>query len=250
MKALVGSKGKRQTGGLVGNVCSLFRSATDAKECVPRFNKTRSAFRVFIAVVACAATAGTVLGRGGRVHSHIYTTVFWIGEQGSLDNDYIPNDKSTWDENWETNFGGVDDPDHRRGFEPAEFEPLQNPFYCALPYSDFDDNGRRKSSAASVVFWHDSRKWAPGQSMCKNHWVRIVFEGREAYAQWEDAGPFGEDDVKYVFGTAVPRKHAGLDVSPAVRDYLGLQGAGFTQWEFVDSSKVPNGPWKKTVTHE
>jgi hypothetical protein len=32
-------------------------------------------------------------------------------------------------------------------------------------------------------------------------------------------------------------------VSPAVRDYLGLQSTDVTDWNFVDFSEVPHGPW-------
>ena len=41
----------------------------------------------------------------------------------------------------------------------------------------------------------------------------------------------------------VVNKGAGLDVSPAVRDYLGLQPTDVTDWRFVDFSEVPRGPW-------
>ena len=40
-------------------------------------------------------------------------------------------------------------------------------------------------------------------------------------------------------------KGAGLDVSPAVRDYLGLQETDVTDWKFVDFKEVPQGPWSK-----
>ena len=36
---------------------------------------------------------------------------------------------------------------------------------------------------------------------------------------------------------------AGLDVSPAVRDYLGLNETDVTDWRFVEFSEVPRGPW-------
>ena len=36
---------------------------------------------------------------------------------------------------------------------------------------------------------------------------------------------------------------AGLDVSPAVRDYLGLKANDVTDWRFVDFNEVPRGPW-------
>jgi len=50
-----------------------------------------------------------------------------------------------------------------------------------------------------------------------------------------------------VFGDERPKpnlnKGAGLDVSPAVRDYLGLKETDVTDWQFVEFSEVPRGPW-------
>jgi hypothetical protein len=50
-----------------------------------------------------------------------------------------------------------------------------------------------------------------------------------------------------VFGDERPKPNlnqgAGLDVSPAVRDYLGLKPTDVTDWRFVDFSEVPRGPW-------
>ena len=37
---------------------------------------------------------------------------------------------------------------------------------------------------------------------------------------------------------------AGLDVSPAVRDYLGLGPTSLTDWQFVEVRDVPPGPWR------
>jgi hypothetical protein len=52
-----------------------------------------------------------------------------------------------------------------------------------------------------------------------------------------------------VFGNERPKANlnrgAGLDVSPAVRDYLGLQETDVTDWRFVDFSEVPPGPWAR-----
>jgi hypothetical protein len=36
---------------------------------------------------------------------------------------------------------------------------------------------------------------------------------------------------------------AGIDVSPAVRDYLGLGPLGLVDWRFVEQAQVPAGPW-------
>ena len=88
--------------------------------------------------------------------------------------------------------------------------------------------------------------------MCKNRWIKITKNGKTAYAQWEDAGPFGEDDKNYVFGNHLPQNNinnnAGLDVSPAVRDYLHLNDIDKIDWQFIDFDDVPVGPWKKIIT--
>jgi hypothetical protein len=67
------------------------------------------------------------------------------------------------------------------------------------------------------------------------------------YAQWEDVGPFHTDSAGYVFGDERPSPNvnhgAGIDVSPAVRDYLGLGPLDMVDWRFVEQATVPNGPW-------
>lgn len=185
-------------------------------------------------------------------HENITTTIFWIGEPDSKENSFISNVPSAWDEDWVNNFGGIDDPVQRNGFNPANFEPKENPFYAALPYNDFDENGNRKILAKWVIPWSDEKQWGENESMVKNQWVKITKNGNSAYAQWEDAGPFGENDFLYVFGKFSPmnrkNKNAGLDVSPAVRDYLQLSDIDKTEWEFVSREDVPDGPWTETIT--
>lgn len=185
------------------------------------------------------------------VHDNITSTIFWIGEPADADNANITNTVSAWDEAWQAHYGGVDDPNSRNGYAPAAFAPLQNPFYFALPYNDFDDAGRHKASAANCpnAAALASRR---GESWCKNSWIKITHGGKTTYAQWEDVGPLQEDDTAYVFGTARPKNtwgaKAGLDVSPAVRDYLGLRDVDTVSWIFVDAGSVPAGPWKQVVT--
>lgn len=41
----------------------------------------------------------------------------------------------------------------------------------------------------------------------------------------------------------------GLDVSPAVRDYLGLVSGIRCDWRFCEVSEVPDGPWRKFGTN-
>lgn len=179
----------------------------------------------------------------------IVTTVFWIGEEPSGNNP-VPNRSSSWDKNWTGSYGGFDDPNpsHRSNYIPAKFTPRQNPFYVALPYNDKAREGHRPE-AAQVVPWFKEAYQGPGVSVCKGHWVAIKKGNRTVYAQWEDAGPFRTDHWQYVFGSERPKpnlnKGAGLDVSPAVRDYLGLESTDVTDWKFVDFSEVPKGPWSQ-----
>jgi len=177
----------------------------------------------------------------------IVTTVFWIGERPD-GNNLVPNHTSAWDKQWTKSYGGFDDPNpaHRRNYIPVKFTPHQNPFYCALPYNDKARTGHRPE-APRVVPWFREAYQDPAVSTCKNRWVAIRKGNRIAYAQWEDAGPFRTDHWQYVFGNERPKpnlnKGAGLDVSPAVRDYLGLKQTDVTDWRFVEFREVPRGPW-------
>ncbi len=178
----------------------------------------------------------------------VLTTVFWVGESATADNDNIQNNASAWVADWVGTYGGVDNPAKRSGYLPAGFTPKENPFYVALPYNDLDINGARKPTASSCP----NASAAGTFSWCKNAWVSVSCNGKTAYGQWEDAGPNGEDDFAYVFGSAQPANQfgvkAGLDVSPAIRDYVGLGDVGRCTWKFIASDSVPEGPWKQIVT--
>jgi len=186
----------------------------------------------------------TRLFRGWR--SNVVGTVFWVGELPTQNNP-VPNTASAWDMNWQANFGGYDHPERRKGYFPADFTPRQNPFYIALPYNDIGKNGRHREEASEVIpwFWRDYR--GDGISVCKGRWIAIHREGKVCYAQWEDVGPFEVDHWQYVFGDESPRGNrnnaAGIDLSPAVRDYLGFRSGERVQWRFVEARDVPPGPW-------
>jgi hypothetical protein len=177
--------------------------------------------------------------------SKIAATVFWIGEQAA-ENNPIPNTESAWDSNWMAHYGGEDDPARRVNFNPAGFIPKQNPFYVALPYNDVDDH-HTKLEASKVIPWFNDSFVKDGQSVCKGRWVAIRCGKRTCYAQWEDVGPFQINHWQYVFGNERPRANrnqdAGIDVSPAVRDYLGMSGMDLCDWKFVSVYEVPSGPW-------
>jgi hypothetical protein len=185
-----------------------------------------------------------------KYHKNISTTIFWVGEDASKENANIANIASAWDDMWMLNYGGVDTPDTRNAYLPSNFTPNENSFYFALPYNDFDENGKQKGDLSTYIPWVKTTDI--NKSVCKNRWIKIIKNQKVAYAQWEDVGPFGEDDKDYVFGTNTPKNsinnHAGLDVSPAVRDYLNLSDIDNVDWVFVDEKDVPDGPWKNKIT--
>jgi hypothetical protein len=197
-----------------------------------------------------ADTSGGVTEDGAIVHQGVVSTVFWVGESSNASNGYIANNESAWDEQWQQNFGGIDDPELRNDYLPAKFTPKENPFYIALPYNDIDSSGKRKTTAGNClaysVFKQDNYSW------CKNIWVKIRHNQKELFAQWQDVGPYEEDDTGYVFGQNAPKNkndaRAGIDVSPSVRNFLDLSDVDKVDWSFVTPASVTEGPWKQTVT--
>jgi hypothetical protein len=242
---------------VLSSITSLFGHGTDSKAEPEKtkFSKKsqRSADDRTFDTSSIAFTPGQLArnssapGQRFPWKSQIVTTVFWIGEKPGGNNP-VPNRVSSWDKDWTKNYGGMDDPDptHRSNYIPVKFTPRQNPFYCALPYNDKAREGHRPE-APRVVPWFNEAYQGPAVSTCKGRWVAIRKGNRVAYAQWEDAGPFRTDHWQYVFGNERPKpnlnKGAGLDVSPAVRDFLGLQPTDVTDWRFVDFKEVPRGPW-------
>jgi hypothetical protein len=182
----------------------------------------------------------------------IATTIFWIGETPTQNNP-TPNHKSSWDVEWQINFGGFDDPNpaaRNWDFTPKGFVPRLNPFYCALPFNDVTN----REIAKIKIPWH-KEKWngRATHSVCENRWVAIRYGNKICYTQWSDCGPFNTTDHDYVFGNARPKNFendgAGLDVSPAVRDYLGISSGALCDWRFVEESEVPDGPWRRYGTN-
>lgn len=191
--------------------------------------------------------------------TYVTSTIFWIGEQPTQNNP-TPNCKSSWDTAWAINFGGYDDPDpsnrianHSTGeFRPKGFIPKLNPFYIALPYNDVLNYKTHKTEASRVIPWFMKARPLPGKTVCKGKWVQIYYNNRSCYAQWEDCGPWVTDDWEYVFGNKPPKTtqngSAGIDLSPAIRDYFGMRSGEKVHWRFVEAGQVPYGPWKKYGT--
>jgi hypothetical protein len=242
---------------LLSSISSLFAhgAASKAEPAKTKFSKKseKAADDRVVDVSSLAFTPGqfaanrTAPGQRYPWKTNIVTTIFWIGEKPSGNNP-VPNRVSSWDKQWTKNYGGMDDPDpaRRSNYIPVKFTPGLNPFYCALPYNDKAREGHR-SEAPRVVPWFKEGYQGPAVSTCKDRWIAIRKGNRTAYAQWEDAGPFRTDHWQYVFGNERPKPNlnqgAGLDVSPAVRDYLGLKPTDVTDWRFVDFKEVPRGPW-------
>jgi len=242
---------------ILSSITSLFAhgTASKAEPAKTKFSKKseKSGEDRAFDVTSIAFTPGQLAGDQSKPgqrfpwKAQIVTTVFWIGEKPAPNNP-VPNRVSCWDKDWTKNYGGLDDPNpaNRSNYIPVKFTPRQNPFYCALPYNDKAREGHRPE-APRIVPWFNEAYQGPAVSTCKSRWIAIRKGNRVAYAQWEDAGPFRTDHWQYVFGNERPKpnlnKGAGLDVSPAVRDYLGLQGTDVTDWRFVDFSEVPRGPW-------
>ena len=188
-------------------------------------------------------------------HINITVSVFWVGEKPTERNP-TPNHASSWDTKWQQNYGGYDNPDPaaRVGYRPKAFIPRQNPFYVALPYNDCINHKYHKPEAKHIIPWFKRVKPAPGKTSCKGRWIKIVQNQKVCYAQWEDCGPFFTDDHAYVFGNKRPKnkqnKNAGLDISPAVRDYMGIKSGSVVHWRFIDFAEVPKvGPWTQYGTN-
>jgi hypothetical protein len=194
------------------------------------------------------------------LHKNVSTTMFYIGEDASPANDGIPNQASTYDDNWERNFGGQDTPNARNGYWPAAFKPKENPFYAAVPYSDlYGEHNTRRVSGINCLILSGNQDHPSAGSWCKNIWIKITNESnmKIAFAQIEDAGPQGnaipkEDDENAVFNGAQPLNsednHVGLDTSPAIQTYLGLTGGDVTDYQIVKRSDVTPGPWLEITT--
>lgn len=240
---------------LLASIASLLSQAVPPKPAVEKIDAARLSENVLIGIDSVAFAPrrlkGPEMKTSGRFtwKTQIVTTVFWIGELPTPNNP-TPNRASSWDKNWTQNYGGLDDPNkaNRSNYIPVAFTPRQNPFYCALPYNDKANTGHRPE-AARVVPWFNEAYQGPAVSTVKGRWVAIRKGDRIAYAQWEDAGPFRTDHWQYVFGNERPKpnlnKGAGLDISPAVRDFLDLDDTDVTDWKFVEFSEVPRGPWAK-----
>ena len=150
------------------------------------------------------------------------------------------------------------------GYFPLHMTPLENPFYLDLPFDDVN-NAQAFAQRCAVVPW--AQQMDPSGAHCadktfsymKNMAVELVgANGQHCIGQVEDAGPHEYDDTAYVFGANDARPHsrafngAGMDISPALRDCLGINqlngDTATADWRFIDPAQVPDGPWKTIWT--
>lgn len=146
----------------------------------------------------------------------------------------------------------------------SKVTPKENPFYLDLPYDDMNDKTAFKNRCKDIPWAKDDLAHCGDteNSYMKNRWVKITGPNKHVcYGQNEDAGPSSGSnyhDAAYVFGANDARPAnakfggAGMDVSPALNGCLGFKDldgdADLIDWEFVDASDVPAGPWKTIVT--
>jgi hypothetical protein len=158
---------------------------------------------------------------------NIVSTIFWIGETG----EGPTNARSAWDPNWLADFGGIDDPQNRRGYEPLKFMPRENPFYVALPYCDMRDS-KLKPEAATLVPWFIQKFRNQKQSVCKDRWLAIRHGMNVCYSQWEDVGPFRTDHAQYYSATNVLARTTTRALESMSRPPCGTSW-GFDLWTWL-----------------
>jgi len=188
---------------------------------------------------------------------NIITTVFYVGEYRKSRVGLLNNRSSAWIASWVKSFGGVDQPERSTVF-PTKFKPKENPFYFALPLSDkalqsVGSNEIVPEFQEIVIFFNRIYSAnSHAKSFLKNTWIAIEAEGKTCYAQWQDVGPYTEDDPCYVLKNEKPKFQQGngpaLDISPAVQKYMQISAKTITRWRFVPPTEVPDGPWKKIIS--
>jgi hypothetical protein len=172
--------------------------------------------------------------------ANIITTVFSIGESRK--------NARGWNPHWTRDNGGLDNADKMSGYASSRHASTLNPFYVALPFNDL---AYPKQAALWIpAGWRKPSQNGKPVSACQGRWVEMKNrDGRTCFAQWEDVGPLRTDHAEYVFGSEGPDtpNRAGLNVSPAVALYLGIDrhGSGITSWRFVDDDDVMPGLWLK-----
>ena len=80
--------------------------------------------------------------------------IFYVGEGANENNNFTARTESFFDENWLINYGGVDFPERRNGFNPEDFVPKENPLYVGIPNANAED----KNKLVEVVYGKEKCK--------------------------------------------------------------------------------------------
>lgn len=167
-------------------------------------------------------------------HKDIEASTFWVWEWADASNGYISNVASAWDKDWYSNFK----------------KWTENSFYIALPYNDFNESGERRKDVINIPWYNKSIK--SNESVVKNKWVKVEYNWKVAYGQWEDVWPFHEDDFSYVFWTSKPKNktllNAGIDLSPDLSKFIWFDWSWKVNWSFVSDDCIPKWDWTKIIT--
>jgi hypothetical protein len=115
----------------------------------------RRQFLSFVAIMSSAIVIeetmpGTADATALGSYKKAMTTLFWVGEPADADDDYISNQGSYWDKNWQESYGGIDHPHQRQGYWAAAFRPKENPSYAALPFGEFTKSNKLKRKARDI----------------------------------------------------------------------------------------------------
>lgn len=176
---------------------------------------------------------GTTTCADYYIHKGINASTFWVWEWADASNGYISNVQSAWDEAWYKNFNNW----------------TENYFYVALPYNDFA-NWKRKNDIVNIPWYKSNIK--SNESVVKNKWIKVEYNWKVAYGQWEDVWPFLENDFNYVFWTSAPKNNtllnAWIDLSPDLAKFIWFDWSWKVNWNFVQDNCVPSWDWTKIIT--
>jgi len=175
----------------------------------------------------------------------IVTTVFWVGEQAGGNN--RSKLQKFLDFNWSENYAEPILRFQRTAqLHPNCFYSQAKPLLLCFTVHDVT-HGQFKPEAPLVIPWFKHEYRGRGSRYAEIDGLPFVRQSHLLCAMGR-LRSVSHDHFQYVFGNERPKPNlnhgAGLDVSPAVRDYLGLAPTDVTDWQFVEVRDVSSGPWR------
>lgn len=201
---------------------------------------------VVLLLLGCSATDASRLDES-VLHTDIKTTFVQGGAPAGEYDQGQTNQQARWYDDWAEHLCTID----LDGSRQLRQHGCDNLYYFALPCSDIGKDGDWSQAMIDKSPWTQIKT---DESPFKNQWIRVDYQGKSIYAQWEDTGPYYQYDCDYVFGEQRPKQeHAhspalsALDLSP--RSFADLTGGDLdigeiqASWQFVPANQVPDGPW-------